>query len=252
MNRLAAVVLVIVGAATSLASMNISRDISHTNDFVVLFPIELVLAALAGLAMLVLLLARRVRPAAVLDVGIYWCIMAAAFATVFPLWLPEDNTILGSAVLAGVLAAVGAGLALGSAALLAGHASAAVTLVASSGAALSFLVVLAGGVAYPLAQLRLPVIVTLVVVLLALRVAGRGRLPSTSSIALVVAGSLATIGLLIVRGPADWASASTSLKLYSFPILVLMLGMSALMLSTTKGPATAPNSSSAVPTTPRT
>jgi hypothetical protein len=54
---------------------------------------------------------------------------------------------------------------------------------------------------------------------------------------LMLAGALATVGVLLARGPGDWASASSSLKLYSFPTMVMALGFSLAILSAVQAPA---------------
>src|SRR5438034_1132370 len=86
---------------------------------------------------------------------------------------------LGS--LAGILAGVGAGLALG---VLPGI--------------LAFVLVTAGGVVYPLSQVRLPLLVLVGVVA---GVAWRRALPDRPLLVYVVVGAAATIALLLIRGP---------------------------------------------------
>src|SRR5579859_7879988 len=111
--------LMAAGALMSVASTYLMRDVSHTNDFVPLFPLELIGMVLAGLLATVGVLARRTSPEATLAVGLYIVVVAVAIGTLLPLWLPQDNTVLGSALLAGVLVGVGTSIALVSAAVLA-------------------------------------------------------------------------------------------------------------------------------------
>lgn len=226
MRWLVAWLLIAAGAFTSLASMYVTRNMSHTNDFVVLFPIELIGVALAGILVTMGLLARRVGAEAMLAVGLYVLIVAAAIGALFPLWLPHDNTVLGSALLAGTLAGVGAALALASVATLADSASMWRRAGANAGGILAFLLVTAGGMVYPLVQLRLPLVVAALVGLVVAPGAWRQRKRLGWPLLRMLAGAAATVALLVVRGPGDWASASGSLKLFSFPILILALGIS--------------------------
>jgi len=133
---------------------------------------------------------------------------------------------LGSALLAGVLAGVGAGLASASAEILANSASAGWLAAAGIGGILAFLLVTAGGVVYPLAQLRLPLVVVVLVGLVVGRTVWSQRERSGWPFLQVVLGAAVTIALLVIRGPEDWASASASLRLFSFPILTVALGIS--------------------------
>ena len=41
--------------------------------------------------------------------------------------------------------------------------------------------------------------------------------------------------MLLGRGPDDWASASNSLKLYSFPILLMAIGVSMVLIDIVQG-----------------
>jgi hypothetical protein len=222
--------LIIAGSSSSLASIYLRRDLSHTNDFVVLFPLELVGVVAAGILATVALLTRRASADAMLAVGLYILIIAAAIGTLFPFWLPQDNTILGSALLAGVLAGVGAGVALASAAALGQSVTAGRLAIAIvGGVLLAFVLVTAGGMAYPLAQVRLPIVVVALVGLVVARYAWHRRQRLRRPLLQVMAGAAATIALLVIRGPDDWASASGSLKLFSFPILIVALGISLAM-----------------------
>ena len=197
-----------------------------------LFPLELLGVLLAGIAAAVHLSGRREHAGAMLGVGLYLLVVAGAIGTLFPLWLPQDNTILGLAVLSGLLAAVGAALAFTSATILADSPSLS-RLHATSAAAgsLAFLVVTAGGLVHPLAQLHAPLLFVAVVGLSAAALVRHQLRSLIRPLLLTLASATVTILMLLVRGPDDWASASGSLKLYSFPILVMALGFSLAMLS---------------------
>jgi hypothetical protein len=112
--------LISVGALASILGAGVQRDLSHSNDFVVLFPLEVVGVLLGGGAVAAYRRARRDHTGGTLCIGLYLLVLAGAIGTAFPLWLPQDNTILGSALLAGMLAAGGAGLTLASAGAIAG------------------------------------------------------------------------------------------------------------------------------------
>ncbi len=217
------------GALMSVASTYLMRDVSHTNDFVTLFPLELIGMVLAGLLATVGVLARRTSPEATLAVGLYIVVVAVAIGTLLPLWLPQDNTVLGSALLAGVLAGVGTSIALVSAAVLADSTSVAARATAGAGGVLVFLLVTAGGMVYPLLQLRLPLLVLAVVALVVVRGAWRQRQRLRWLLLQMLAGSAVTITLFVLRGPDDWSSASRSLRLFSLPILIFALGISLAM-----------------------
>ena len=46
-----------------------------------------------------------------------------------------------------------------------------------------------------------------------------------------VLAALLTVGLVLLRGPGDWATASTSVKLYSFPVMIIVVIVSAGILA---------------------
>jgi len=237
-------VLVAVGAGASLWSAQVPRTLAQTNDFLILFPLGLLLVVIGGLAGLRRLLARRQDAAALLGVGLYLLGLAGAVSTAFPVWLPEDDTILGSAVLAGLLAGVGALLSLASAEALAGASPARRSTVAAVGGGLAWLVVTAGGLVAPLFQLHLPLALIVLLGAVAVLRSWTQRQQIGRPLLVALAGAVATVALLLLRGPDDWASASRSLKLYSFPILVIAVGTSLAILSTTarrtRSPSAAP------------
>ena len=49
-------------------------------------------------------------------------------------------------------------------------------------------------------------------------------------LAVAAIGMIVTIATLVARGGGDWASGSTSIKLYSFPIVVMAFAFSLLIL----------------------
>jgi hypothetical protein len=124
-------------------------------------------------------LARRGDLAAgTLAVGLYLLLVAPAIGTAFPLWLPHDNTILGSALLAGLIAGVGTGLTLVGAGGLGGRSRTVPNTIGLTAAILASLAVTAGGAVSPLARLHLPVVVGVLVALRVTRVLRpRRRLP---------------------------------------------------------------------------
>jgi hypothetical protein len=195
--------LIAAGSAAAFVSGRIQRDLSHTNDFIVLFPLEVVGVLVAGVI--------GIRAGTPRSVGLYLLVISAVIATVFPLWLPEDDTILGSALLAGVLAAVGAALGLDRLRVPAG--------------VLAFMTVTASGWVAPLAHLYLAAVcVTLFIAYVLWRVR-----PERPLVLWVVAASIFTAVMVVLRGPDDWASDSTSVKLYSLPVLSIALGCSVLL-----------------------
>jgi hypothetical protein len=224
--------IIFLGVLASALAGAVRRDRSHTNDFIVLFPIELLVVFLGGVAAGGYLVARRDHARGLLGVGLYLLLVAVAISTVFPLWLPTDDTILGSALLAGVLAVVGAGLALACGATLAGWAQARVDAAGLAGGVLAFLGVTSGGMVYPLFQIRVPLLVVALVGVSVLALAWRQRRLVVRPLLLAIAGAAGTLVVLLARGPGDWASASTSVKLYSFPLVVLAFGVSLVILAT--------------------
>ena len=226
-------VLVGVGAVVSLWSAQVPRTLVQTNDFILLFPLGLLLVIGGGIAGLRRLLARRQDAAGLLGVGLYLLGLAGALSTAFPVWLPEDDTILGSAVLAGLLAGVGALLSLASAETLAGALPSHRTTLAAIGGGLAWLVVTAGGLVASLFQLHLPLVLLVLLGAIAVLRSWPLRRLFGRPLLVALAGAVATVALLLLRGPDDWAAASRTLKLYSFPILLIAVGTSLAILSTT-------------------
>jgi hypothetical protein len=160
----------------------------------------------------------------------YLLVVAGAVSTIYPMWLPQDDTILGSALLAGVWAGVGANLALASAAVLAGWSSTRTSLVSGTGAVVALLLVTVGGMVWPLFQPQIPLLTIVAVTVMALVVARDRRLRLVRPVVLALVGGAGTLALLLLRGPGDWASASSSMKLYSFPILLMAIGVSMALI----------------------
>ncbi len=218
----------------SAAAGTARRDLSHANDFIILFPVELIAVLAGGVAAGRYLAGRRDRASGGVGVGLYLVVVGAAVGTVFPIWLPSDNTILGSAVLAGLLTGVGTGLTLAGGAGLGGRPRPGMAAACVAGGVLAFLAVTAGGMVYPLAQLRLPVVVAALVTIGVLPLVWRWRQLVVLPLAVAVAGAVVTVAALVARGPGDWASASTSIKLYSFPIVLLALVVSLIILNSSR------------------
>ncbi|MBV9355918.1 MAG: hypothetical protein JO023_10365 [Chloroflexi bacterium] len=223
-------VLVLVAVLASAVSGSVHRGLAHGNDFVVLYPLELLALPLGAVAAARRLHAGRGAAPGLVGVGLYLLVVAGAVSTAYPLWLPSDNTILGSALLAGVLAGVGAYLALAGAAVLASWPSSRVAVVGAAGGVLAFLLVTVGGMVAPVWRLQVPLLVVAAMAMAALLLAGRRRPRVGRPLAAALAGGVCTVAVLLARGPGDWASASTSVKLYSFPIVVMALGLSLAML----------------------
>jgi hypothetical protein len=226
LRRVVAVLLIVVGVLLSVISGLVHRDLSQTNSLFMLFPVELLLLPLGGAVAGNYLRRRGEVASAMLGVGVYVLIVASAVSTVYPLWLPSDNTVLGSALLAGIWAGVGANLALASAAVLAGWSASNRFILSGVGGVLAFLFVTAGGVVSPLFRLQVPLLSSTAVALSAPAIARAERRRLVYPLALALIGSAGTIAVLLARGPDDWASASLSLKLYSFPIVLITLGVS--------------------------
>jgi hypothetical protein len=222
--------LIGIGAVISIWSATVPRTAVQTNALFVLFPLELLCVAVGGIAALAYLRGRREQASAMLAVGLYLLVLGAAISTLLPMWLPQDNTILGSAVLASLLAAVGASLAAGAAQTLVDPDSRVGTLAVVVGC-LTFVLVTAAGVVYPFVEWRVPVLLAVLIVAVALwRVRHRPE-RFTLTLALALVAAVASVVVLVVRGPGDWASASSSLKLYSFPVMVMAFGFSLAILS---------------------
>ncbi len=222
---LAGLIIALAVLASALAG-TVRRDRAHPGDFFALFLLDLLAVLVGGVTAAGYLAARRDRARGLLGVGLYLLLVAAAFAVLFPRWLPTDNAILGAALLAGLLAAAGAGLALAGAALLGGRSAA----IGGAGALLAFLGVTAGGLVGPLVRLHVPLLVIAVVSGGVALLAWRRRRHLARPLLLAVVGAAVTALVLAARGPGDWATASTSAKLYSFPIVLLALGVGLAIL----------------------
>src|SRR5437764_14771704 len=111
MKRLAILALVVlVTLAVTAISAVVHRDLSHTNDFVLLGVLEPFVVLVGGIAASVYLARRRDNARGMLGVGLYALIIGTTFVTAFPLWLPTDDTILGTALVGALLAMVGTAL----------------------------------------------------------------------------------------------------------------------------------------------
>lgn len=229
-RRALAVLLIILAITASVIAPRVHRPLTQSNMFFFLFPMELLGVLLGGVVAAGYLLGHPDHARGTLGTGLYILLVAAAVGVVFPLWLPTDDAILGSALLAGLLAAVGAGLSLGSAAALAGRFPAGAYAIGLPSAALAFLLVTAGGVVAPLAAYRFPLLITVLVAVGVLGLVWRQRTLLPLPVALAAAGTAVTVVVLVARGPDDWASASTTIKLYSLPIVVLALGVGLAIL----------------------
>jgi hypothetical protein len=153
-------------------------------------------------------------------VGLSMLLTGAALITLFVAWLPEDNTILGTALVGSLLVMGGTALAIAGGLVVAGSRPGVAVPVGIAAGLVAFLVATSGGVIDPLSALRPQLAVALIVLIVsALLVLRR-----PDALAPVLAGLLVaalSVALIVVRGPDDWASASQTLKLYSFPALAL-------------------------------
>jgi hypothetical protein len=170
-----------------------------------------------------------------LGVGVYLLMVASAVSAIFPLWLPDDDTILGTALLAGLWAGVGANLALASAAILANWSSTRTFLLSKIGGVLTFLLVTIGGMDWPLFHLQMPLVTIAAAATAALVIAHHQGVRLVQPVILALVGGVATLAMLLGRGPGDWASASNTLKLYSFPILLMAVGVSLALIDIVQG-----------------
>src|SRR5437016_5946729 len=111
MKRLAVLGLVVLAMlAVTAVSAVVHRDLSHPNDFVLLNGLGPFVVLVGGIAASVYLARRRDNARGVLGVGLYALIIGTTFITVFSLWLSEDDIILDTAFLGGLLAMVGTAL----------------------------------------------------------------------------------------------------------------------------------------------
>lgn len=227
--------LIAVAITLSAVSGVVHRDLAHGNGLFILFPIQLLALPLGSALARRCLHSRRVLARGMLGVGVYLLMVASAVSTIYPMWLPDDDTILGSAVLAGLWAGVGANLALASAAILAGWSSTRMSIISGIGGVLTFLLVTTGGIVWPLFQLKIPLVAIVAAAIAALVIAHSLGLRLVHPIVLALAGGAGTLAVLLGRGPGDWASASHSLKLYGFPILLMAIGVSMALIDIVRG-----------------
>ena len=168
-----------------------------------------------------------------LGVGLYSLIIGTSFITVFPLWLPEDDIILATAFVGAVLTMVGTALAIASALTLRGRPTAMAQTVGWLSGVVAFLAVGAGGINVPVPLMRPQFIVLLLVVAaVGLLTRHRGQM-IRQPLLLSAAATILTILVLVVRGPGDWASRSDTVKLSSFPLIVMGIAISLAILQVT-------------------
>ena len=231
MSRRAVLTAIIaLAVAAELGARLIAQGPAQSNRLIVLFPLGL-LAAVAGWLTGLTWRARTAREAqGLVGAGACALIAGAALLTLFPRWLPSDNGILGTALLGGLLMAAGTSLALSGALALAGVRRPGAILLASL---LAFVAATGGGMIAPLSAIQSPWLVVAAVGLGAL-LPNRTRLPALARpLALGAAGGLLALVVLLVRGPGDWATASRSLRLYSFPVVVLVWAAGLLIVDLT-------------------
>lgn len=220
-RRVVLAVTIVVTAMVSIASSRTHVSSDVTNAFYVLFQVELLIAPLGALIALLLFPAHRNRAPGIIGAGLYVLVVGAAIQIIFPIWLPSDDTVLGSAVLGSLLATLGTGLALAGATTLAERSGTAVFAFGCGGAALALLLFTIGGTVWPLAILQVPAILAIVVVSYVLRLARRALLQLKIPGVLACVGIVLSVSLLLIRGPGDWASAADTIRLFSFPIVVM-------------------------------
>jgi hypothetical protein len=213
-------VLAIVAVAAALASAAVHRDISATNDLIVLFALEPLIALGAVAAGLAYLALHPESGPGMVGVGLSALLTGAALSTLFVAWLPEDDTILGTALVGGLLVMDGTALAVAGGLVMAGRRPGTAIPAGIVAGLVAFLVATSGGVIAPLAALRPQLAVALIVLIVSASLVLR----RPDALAPVLAGLLVaalSVALIVFRGPDDWASASQTLKLYSFPALAL-------------------------------
>ena len=229
--RRAMVALVVVLATLAAAlSAVVHRDLAHTNDFIVLFYLELLIPLVAGPAALAYVVSHHDRAWPMLAVGLHVLVVGTALITAFPIWLPQDNTILGAALLGSLLVMIGSGLAVSSSLLARGVASSATTGAGLLVGFAALLVATAGGVIAPAAALRPQIILAVLVVLGVVALAGPSRRPLIAVLLVAALANGSAVAALLLRGPGDWASGSDTVKLYSFPIVVIVGAVSLLII----------------------
>ena len=248
MKRLAVLGLVVLAMlAITAVSAGVHRDLPQTNDFGLLGALEPFVVLVGGLVASVYLARRPDNARGVLGVGLYSLIIGTTFITVFSFWLSEDDMVLETAFLGGLLAMVGTALAIASALTLSGRPIATAWTVGWLCGLVAFLVVMPrvmpGLVAFlatsPSGTIGLAVLPNLHVIVLLLVVAAVGLLTRhrgqmiLQPLLLSAGGTILTIFDLVVRGPGDWASGSDTVKLYSFPLIVMGIAISLAILQVT-------------------
>jgi hypothetical protein len=214
---LALVILLSLGAS-ALSAMLQQHD---ANQFIVLFSLE-PLIVLAGGALLTRHLLRQPGNAAgMLGVGLYILAVGTAFITVFPIWLPEDDTILGTAFLGALLAMIGTVLAVAASMIMRGRAAHRALGIGAAWGLLAFVLALASGAIAPVATLHAQFVLPAIVLISIVPLTRRQPALLVRPLLLSAAATALTLATLLMRGPGDWASSSTSVKLYSFPIVVM-------------------------------
>jgi hypothetical protein len=248
MKRLAILGLVVLAMlAVTAVSTSVHRDIPQTNDFVLLTALEPFVVLVGGIVASVYLAKRRDNARGVLGVGLYSLIIGTTFITVFSFWLSEDDIVLATAFVGALLAMVGTALAIASALTLRGRPTAMAQTVGWLCGVVGFLAVMPrvmpGLVAFlatsPSGTIGPAVLPNLHVIVLLLVVAAAGLLTRhrgqviLQPLLLSAGGTILTILDLVVRGPGDWASGSDTVKLYSFPMIVMGVAISLAILQVT-------------------
>jgi hypothetical protein len=248
MKRLAVLGLVVLAMlAVTAVSAGVHRDIPQTNDFGLLSGVlELFVVPVGGIVASVYLARRRDNARGVLGVGLYSLIIGTIFITVFSFWLPEDDIILATAFLGALLAMVGTALAIASALTVRGRPTAMSQTVGWLCGVVAFLaamprfmpgvVLLAGNPGGMIGTAVLPnlhvIVLVLVVAAVGLHTRHRGQM-LLQPLLLSAAATILTILVLVARGPGDWASGSDTLKLYSFPLIVMGIAISLAIVQVT-------------------
>ena len=188
---------------------------------------------LSGIVASVYLARRRDNARGVLGVGLHSLIIGTTFIAVFSFWLSEDDIILDTAFVGGLPAMVGTALAIASALTLIGRPTATAQTVGWLSGVVAFLAGGPGGMIGPAVLPNLYVIVLLLVAAaVGLLTRRRGQM-ILQPLLLSAGGTILTILDLVVRGPSDWASGSDTVKLYSFPMIVMGIAISLAILQIT-------------------
>ena len=192
-RRLLSGILIALAIALSTVSGVVHRDLAHGNRLFILFPMQLLVLPLGAVAAGRCLRSRRELASGMLGVGVYLLMVASAVSTIYPMRLPDDDTILGSALLAGLWAGVGANLALASAAVLASWSSTRTSIISRTGGVLTFLLVTIGGIDWPLFQLHIPLVIISAAAVAALVIAHHRGLRLVQPVTLALAGGVGTL-----------------------------------------------------------